>query len=124
MRSPKQWVSVRSFSRNYPTTESKTTHSSGIKCSTLTERDGPYVQYTHARCASVLRKAGEAIVKKAAALEGVDFQYLCSESAYELAKLLYKFPAVIVDAGEKYEPSIVTRHIVDMAQGLQPFLSR
>ncbi len=31
---------------------------------------GPYVQYTHARCASVLRKAGEAIVKKAAALEG------------------------------------------------------
>ncbi|MEY8298413.1 MAG: arginine--tRNA ligase [Emergencia timonensis] len=82
---------------------------------------GPYVQYTHARCASVLRKAGEAIVKKAAALEGVDFQYLCSESAYELAKLLYKFPAVIVDAGEKYEPSIVTRHIVDMAQGFNRF---
>ncbi len=82
---------------------------------------GPYVQYTHARCASVLRKAGEAIVKKAAALDGVDFQYLCSESAYELAKLLYKFPAVIVDAGEKYEPSIVTRHIVDMAQGFNRF---
>ena len=82
---------------------------------------GPYVQYTHTRCASVLRKAGEAIVKKAAALEGVDFQYLCSESAYELAKLLYKFPAVIVDAGEKYEPSIVTRHIVDMAQGFNRF---
>ena len=82
---------------------------------------GPYVQYTHARCASVLRKAGEAIVKKAAALEGVDFQYLCSESAYELARLLYKFPAVIVDAGEKYEPSIVTRHIVDMAQGFNRF---
>ena len=82
---------------------------------------GPYVQYTHARCASVLRKTGEAIVKKAAALEGVDFQYLCSESAYELAKLLYKFPAVIVDAGEKYEPSIVTRHIVDMAQGFNRF---
>ena len=81
----------------------------------------PYVQYTHARCASVLRKAGETIVKKAAALDGVDCKYLCSESAYELAKLLYKFPAVIVDAGDKYEPSIVTRHIVDMAQGFNRF---
>lgn len=82
---------------------------------------GPYVQYTHARCASVLRKAGDDIVKKAAALEGVDCKYLCSESAYELAKLLYKFPEVIVDAGDKYEPSIVTRHIVDMAQGFNRF---
>ena len=82
---------------------------------------GPYVQYTHARCASVLRKAGDDIVKKAAALSGVDCKYLCTESAYELAKLLYKFPEVIVDAGDKYEPSIVTRHIVDMAQGFNRF---
>lgn len=82
---------------------------------------GPYVQYTHARCASVLRKAGEAIVKKAAALENVDCKYLCSESAYELAKLLYKFPEVVADAGDKYEPSIMTRHIVDMAQGFNRF---
>ncbi|MDD7718522.1 MAG: arginine--tRNA ligase [Eubacteriaceae bacterium] len=80
---------------------------------------GPYVQYTHARCASVLRKAGDDIV--AAAANGVDCKYLCSESAYELAKLIHKFPAVIVDAGEKYEPSIVTRHIVDMAQAFNRF---
>lgn len=82
---------------------------------------GPYVQYTHARCASVLRKAGDEVVKKAAALKDVDCKYLCSDSAYELAKLLYKFPDVVVDAGEKYEPSIVTRHIVDMAQGFNRF---
>ena len=85
---------------------------------------GPYVQYTHARCASVLRRAGEETVAKAAALKDVDYKYLCSESAYELIKLLYKFPDVVVDAGHRYEPSIVTRHIVDMAQGFQPFLSR
>ena len=29
--------------------------------------------------------------------------------------------AVVIDAGEKYEPSIVTRHIVDMAQGFNRF---
>ena len=68
-----------------------------------------------------IAQGGRGHREKAAALEGVDFQYLCSESAYELAKLLYKFPAVIVDAGEKYEPSIVTRHIVDMAQGFNRF---
>ena len=82
---------------------------------------GPYVQYTHARCASVLRRAGEDVVAKAKALENIDFKYLTSESAYDLAKLIYKFPAVVVDAGEKYEPSIVTRHIVDMAQGFNRF---
>lgn len=82
---------------------------------------GPYVQYTHARCASVLRRAGEDAVAKAKALENIDYKYLTSESAYDLAKLLYKFPAVVLDAGEKYEPSIVTRHIVDLAQGFNKF---
>ncbi len=82
---------------------------------------GPYVQYTHARCASVLRRAGEDVVAKAKAMENIDYKYLTSESAYDLAKLLYKFPAVVLDAGEKYEPSIVTRHIVDLAQGFNKF---
>ncbi|MDD6043471.1 MAG: arginine--tRNA ligase [Eubacteriaceae bacterium] len=81
---------------------------------------GPYVQYTHARCASVLRRAGEDVVAKAASGQA-DCKYLCSESAYQLAKLIYKFPAVVIDAGEKYEPSIVTRHIVDMAQAFNRF---
>ncbi len=82
---------------------------------------GPYVQYTHARCASVLRKAGDDVVAKAKALENIDYKYLSGESAYALAKLLYKFPAVVIDAGEKYEPSIVTRHIIDMAQAFNRF---
>ncbi|MCI5721139.1 MAG: arginine--tRNA ligase, partial [Firmicutes bacterium] len=34
---------------------------------------------------------------------------------------IHKFPAVVIDAGEKYEPSIVTRHIVDMAQAFNRF---
>lgn len=82
---------------------------------------GPYVQYTHARAASLLRNAGDAVVKKAASLENIDYSKICGESCYELAKLLYKFPDIIVDAGEKYEPSIVTRHVVDMAQAFNRF---
>lgn len=81
---------------------------------------GPYVQYTHARGASVLRKAGDAIVSKAEKLD-IDFKYLNSDSAYELVKLIYAFPGVVVEAGEKFEPSIITRHVVNMAQGFNRF---
>ena len=80
---------------------------------------GPYVQYTHARARSVLRKAGDDIVAKAKA--GFDPSYLTSESAHALSTLLYQLPDVIVEAGEKYEPSIVTRHIVDIAQAFNKF---
>ena len=80
---------------------------------------GPYVQYTHARACSVLRKAGDDIVAKAKA--GFDPKYLTGESAHALSKLLYELPGVIEDAGEKYEPSIVSRHIIDLAQAFNKF---
>ncbi|MDY2959552.1 MAG: arginine--tRNA ligase [Hornefia sp.] len=81
---------------------------------------GPYVQYTYARAASVLRKAGEAVATRAEQLD-IDFKYLDSDSAYELVKLIYAFPGVVVEAGEKFEPSIITRHVVNMAQGFNRF---
>ena len=80
---------------------------------------GPYVQYTHARACSILRNAGDALLAKTKA--GFDAKYLTGESAHELSKLLYKLPAVIEEACEKYEPSIVTRHIVDIAQAFNKF---
>ena len=82
---------------------------------------GPYVQYTYARCASVLRNAGAEAVAKAEQADAVKASYLTGESAFQLARLLYKLPEVIREAGEKYEPSIVTRHIVDIAQSFNRF---
>ncbi len=80
---------------------------------------GPYVQYTHARACSILRNAGDDVVAKAQA--GFDAKYIISESAHALTKLLYEFPDVVKEAGEKYEPSIVTRHVVDIAQAFNKF---
>ena len=80
---------------------------------------GPYVQYTYARSCSILRNAGDDVVAKAK--EGFDPQYLTGESAHALTSLLYRFPDVILEAGEKYEPSIVTRHLVDIAQAFNKF---
>ena len=82
---------------------------------------GPYVQYTHARCASVLRKAGEETVRKAEDTGSLDLSYISGENAYDLVKLIYAFPEVIRDAAEKYEPSILTRHIIDVAQSYNRF---
>ena len=81
---------------------------------------GPYVQYTHARCASILRNAGEEAVKKALEV-GLDAEYVTGDAAYELIKRIYELPAVIIEAGHKYEPSILTRHIVDIAQSFNKF---
>lgn len=81
---------------------------------------GPYVQYTHARAASVIRNAGKDLEEKVKNIE-IDAQYLKSDSAYALVKLIYSLPDVIVEAGDKYEPSILTRHIVKIAQAFNKF---
>ena len=78
---------------------------------------GPYVQYTYARCASILRNAGD----DANDLSSFDPSYITGEAAYTLAKEIYALRDVIIEAGEKYEPSILTRHIVDMAQAFNKF---
>jgi len=82
---------------------------------------GPYVQYTHTRAASLLRNAGEEIVKKIMNVDALKLKYIAGDSGYELAKLIYQFPQIIREAGERYEPSIVTRHLVNVAQSFNHF---
>ena len=82
---------------------------------------GPYVQYTHTRAASLLRNAGDETAKKAMNIDALQMKYIVSDSGYELAKLIYQFPQIIKEAGERYEPSIVTRHLVDVAQSFNHF---
>ncbi|MBQ1711717.1 MAG: arginine--tRNA ligase, partial [Firmicutes bacterium] len=85
---------------------------------------GPYVQYTHARCASVLRNAAEKFgdaAPKAGDAEGIRLSSLLTPAAYELTKLIYTFPDAVEDACRKYEPSVITRHIIRVAQGFNKF---
>ena len=76
---------------------------------------GPYVQYTHARAGSVLRKAGVEVDAS------FDASVLTDAISMSLIKEIYEFPEVILDAQRKNEPSIITRHIIDVAQAFNRF---
>ncbi|MGI6239462.1 MAG: arginine--tRNA ligase [Christensenellales bacterium] len=75
---------------------------------------GPYVMYTHARCASVLRRA-------AGAGDSPDFAALSDAEAQDVVRLIERYPAVLRAALEKSEPSMVTRFCVDLAQAYNKF---
>lgn len=77
---------------------------------------GPYVQYTYARCASVLRKAGEITVP-----EDIDYSILTDEATMNLLKDITRFPSVVKDAADKFEPFMISRFAVSVAQHFNKF---
>ena len=79
---------------------------------------GPYVQYAHARCCSVLAKAGTADTDL---LTGLNTNHLSDDEAYAVLRLIYDFPSKIEEAAEKYEPFIIARHVVALAQAYNAF---
>lgn len=75
---------------------------------------GPYVQYTHARAMSILRKADFTIDEtKEYALDDKD--------SWEIVKLLQKFPEVVMKAAENYEPSVIAKHAIQVAQAFNKY---
>lgn len=78
---------------------------------------GPYVQYTHARCCSLLSKAEEAGIHPLAE----DTASLADDEARDVLRLLYDFPATIQEAALRYEPSMITRHITRLAQSYNKY---
>lgn len=76
---------------------------------------GPYVQYTYCRCASILRT-----IQYDANAE-LDYSLLLDDEAITLLKEINRFPQVVADAAEKYEPCIVARFAMDVAQSFSRF---
>ena len=75
---------------------------------------GPYVMYTHARCASVLRKAE--------GMEGeADYAALSDPEAQAVIKLIDAFPETVRSAIERSEPSFVTRFSCELSKAMNKF---
>ena len=76
---------------------------------------GPYVQYTHARCCAVLRKANEEVTTD------INYDLLSSGDAAEVLKVIGSFNKSILSAMRRNEPHIVTRFVLDLAQAFNKF---
>ena len=72
---------------------------------------GPFIQYTHARICSVLRKAAEAGIDYS---EPVRAPYLPEER--ELVKMLTEYPSVVKAAGENFAPSLIAAYVYELAK--------
>ena len=77
---------------------------------------GPYAQYTYARAKSVLRKYGKAIET-----DGIDYAVLTDDVSYNLVKMLAGYEDAVINAAEKYEPSVVARYVIALATAFNKF---
>ncbi|WP_077617190.1 arginine--tRNA ligase [Bacillus sinesaloumensis] len=75
---------------------------------------GPYVQYTHARASSILRKAE---------LTGDETNGLDDAHGWAVVKLLMEFPTIIQRSMQLYEPSVIAKYIIDLAQEFNRYYS-
>jgi arginyl-tRNA synthetase len=81
-------------------------------------QSGPYVQYTHARLCSLMRKYDKPVS------ENVDFSFLKTEEEYSIAKSLLDFPRQIRLATESYEPSIICSYLLDLCSTFNRFYQK
>ena len=82
---------------------------------------GPFIQYTHARIRSVLRKAGST-----PEYEGFDSSSLNSgtelnDKERELVRLVVQFPRLLDEASEKYSPAIIANFAYDLTKAFNQF---
>ena len=82
---------------------------------------GPYCQYTNARCNSILRKLGNVEEYLREPLTDEELAGVDNKESDALITLISNFGSVVSDAVARYEPSIVTRYIVDVAQSFNKF---
>ena len=78
---------------------------------------GPYAQYTHARCCSILRKA-----KKKPKI--ADMKYLKEKEEFEVIKTLEKFPKAIESSLSHCKPHILANYLIELCQRFNEFYQK
>lgn len=79
---------------------------------------GPYLQYTHARLSSLIRRFGRPIP------DAVDFGLISSPEEKELLLHLYRFGQTIETAAERYEPNYIAEYLLELAAVFNRFYQR
>jgi arginyl-tRNA synthetase len=79
---------------------------------------GPFIQYTHARIRSVLRKAAEMGID---IQTGIDTGIALSSKEVSLIHAIYNFPKMVTDAAEMYSPALIANYVYDLAKEYNQF---
>ncbi|MCS6916223.1 MAG: arginine--tRNA ligase [Chitinophagales bacterium] len=75
---------------------------------------GPFIQYTHARICSLLRKAGILPSQPVAVAP-------LHRSEREVLRLLYRYPATLLDAADQLEPAVLANYLYHLAKTYNQF---
>lgn len=78
---------------------------------------GPFVQYTHARIRSLIKKASA----KGLYPLSKTYQGLVLPKEKEILKILYSYPSVIDDAAKSYSPAIISNYVYELAKEYNQF---
>ena len=77
---------------------------------------GPFIQYTHARICSVLRKAAEQGINE------FDFTGVTpNEKEIALIQTLADYPSTVADAGKKFSPSVIANYVYELVKQYNQF---
>ena len=80
---------------------------------------GPYVQYTHARAMSILRKAGSQAQDEAAV-----FDTDVDDVTWEILKHLANFPETVQQAAQLREPSVIAKYALHLAKSFNHYYAQ
>ena len=78
---------------------------------------GSFIQYTHARICSVLRKAAEQGISLAELNKDIELK----EKEVSLIQALAAFPSVVAQAGKEYSPSLIANYTYDLVKEYNQF---
>ena len=74
---------------------------------------GPYLQYSYARANSVLSKASSKNI--------LPDPHILLPEIFELEKLLYRFPEVVLHSAEEYQPHYIANYLIEIARAYNSF---
>lgn len=79
---------------------------------------GPFIQYTHARICSVIRKANELGLKVEGTVKGTSF---ATPKEIELVKLVSLLPEIVEQAGTAHNPALIANYAFELTKEYNQF---
>jgi arginyl-tRNA synthetase len=75
---------------------------------------GPFLQYTHARICSILRKAGEFD-------QSLSVEVEMNEAEREIVKLIAEYYAIVQEAGKNHSPALLANYLYELVKAFNHF---